>query len=191
MRERRGPSVTLVVAAIAMAAAVAWSASAWAATEECFLKIDGITGDSADARHRGEIELVTWSLGMTTPVASAVGSGASTSSGRPDFQPLRVTQRLDRAVPALLQTAASGRHVPSAILTCRRPGREAADYLKITLQDVLVSGVRLGDSADAPPSAEVTLAYGRISIEYRQQMPDGSLAPASVGGWDVRANKPQ
>jgi type VI protein secretion system component Hcp len=81
--------------------------------------------------------------------------------------------------------------VPSAILTCRRPGREAADYLKITLQDVLVSGVRLGDAADAPPSAEVTLAYGRISIEYRQQMPDGSLAPASVGGWDVRANKPQ
>ena len=63
MRERRGPSVTLVVAAIAMAAAVAWSASAWAATEECFLKIDGITGDSADARHRGEIELVTWSSG--------------------------------------------------------------------------------------------------------------------------------
>jgi type VI secretion system secreted protein Hcp len=111
--------------------------------------------------------------------------------GRADFQPLRVTQRIDRAVPALVQAGASGRHVPTAVLTCRRPGREAADYLKITLQDALVSAVRLGDSADAPPGAEITLAYGRISIEYRPQMPDGSLGPAAVGGWDVRANKPQ
>ena len=79
----------------------------------------------------------------------------------------------------------------SAVLSCRHPGREAADYLKITLQDVLVSGVRLGDSADAPPGAEVTLAYGPISIEYRQQIPNGSLGPAAVGGWDIRANRSQ
>jgi type VI protein secretion system component Hcp len=46
---------------------------------------------------------------------------------------------------------------------------------RFTLQDVLISGVRLSDSAEAPPSAEVTLVYGRITIEYRPQMPDGSL----------------
>jgi type VI secretion system secreted protein Hcp len=191
MRERSGARVRHVVAAIAILAGLAWSAPTGAATEECFLKIDGVTGDSADARHRGEIELVSWSLGMATPVAATLGTGASASSGRPDFQPLRVTHRLDRAVPALLQTAASGRHVPSAVLSCRRPGREAADYLKVALQDVLVSGVRLGDSADAAPSAEVTLVYGKITIEYRPQMPDGSLGQAAVGGWDVRANRPQ
>jgi type VI secretion system secreted protein Hcp len=183
--------VGLVVAAIAMAAAMAWTIPVDAATEECFLKIDGVTGDSADARHRGEIELVSWSLGLATPVAATLGSAASASGGRPDFQPLRVTHRLDRAVPALLQTAAASRLVPSAVLSCRRPGREAADYLKITLQEVLVSGLRIGDSAEAPPSAEVTLAYGKITIEYRPQMPDGSLGQAAVGGWDVRANRPQ
>lgn len=191
MRERSKARVQHVVAAIAILTGLAWSAPAGAATEECFLKIEGVTGDSADARHRGEIELVSWSLGMATPVAATPGSGGSASVGRADFQPLRVTQRLDRAVPALLQTAAAGRHVPSAVLSCRRPGREAADYLKVTLQDVLVSGVKLGDSADAPPSAEVTLVYGKITVEYRPQMPDGSLGQAAIGGWDVRANRPQ
>jgi type VI secretion system secreted protein Hcp len=183
-------TLTHVVTAVLILAGVAWSAPAGAATEECFLRVDGVQGDSADARHRGEIELLSWSLGLTTPVA-ATSAGAAATVGRADFQPLRVTQRIDRAVPALVQIGASGRHVQSAVLSCRRPGREAADYLKITLQDVLVSGVRLGDSADAPPGAEITLAYGRISIEYRQQMPDGSLGPAAIGGWDVRANRPQ
>jgi type VI secretion system secreted protein Hcp len=115
--------------------------------------------------------------------------GGSVASGRADFQPLKVTQRLDRAVPVLVQMGAAGQHVQSAVLACRRPGRDAADYLKVTLQDVLISGVRLGDSAEAPPSAEVTLTYGRITIEYRPQMPDGSLGQPAVGGWDVRGNK--
>lgn len=52
-----------------------------------------------------------------------------------------------------------------------------------------VTAVRLGDSAQAPPSAETTLVYARIMIEYRPQMPDGSLGPPTVSGWDVRANK--
>ena len=190
MEHRSRRTLRHVVTTVAMLIGVAWSASASAATEECFLRVDGVPGDSADARHRGEIELLSWTLGMTSPVA-ATPTGTAAAVGRADFQPLRVTQRIDRAVPALVQAGASGRHVPTAVLTCRRPGREAADYLKITLQDALVSAVRLGDSADAPPGAEITLAYGRISIEYRPQMPDGSLGPAAVGGWDVRANKPQ
>jgi hypothetical protein len=49
--------------------------------------------------------------------------------------------------------------------------------------------VRLSDAADAQPSAEVTLGYGRITIEYRPQMPDGSLGPPAVTGWDVRGNR--
>ena len=175
MEHRTRRTLRHVVTTVAMLISVAWSASASAATEECFLRVDGVPGD--DARPRGEIELLSWTLGMTSPVA-ATPTGTAAAVGRADFQPLRVTQRIDRAVPALVQAGASGRHVPTAVLTCRRPGRE-------------VSAVRLDDSADAPPGAEITLAYGRISIEYRPQMPDGSLGPAAVGGWDVRANKPQ
>jgi type VI secretion system secreted protein Hcp len=188
MRERGGQRVTRVLAGIAMVVGVAWHAPAWAAGEECFLRVDGVTGDSMDARHRGEIELVSWSLGMANPPSAAASAGG----GPPphvEFQPLRITQHIDRAVPALFLLGATAQHVQSAVLTCRRAGREAAEYLKITLQEVLVTGVRLGDSAQAPPAAEATLVYARITIEYRPQMPDGSLGPPTVSGWDVRANK--
>ena len=119
----------------------------------------------------------------------SVAAGGGVGAGRAEFQPLKVTQRVDRAIPPLVGLAAAGQHVATATLTCRRPGREAADYLKIALSDVLVTGVRLAETADAPPSAEIVLVYGRIVIEYRPQMPDGSMGPPVVTGWDVRANR--
>jgi type VI secretion system secreted protein Hcp len=177
-----------LLGAVAILAGLTWSTPASAATEECFLRIDGVAGDSVDARHRGEIDLVTWSLGVTTPVAPGSATGGA-SVGRPDFQPLKAVHRLDRAVPALIQLGAAAQHIPGAILTCRRPGKDAADYFKITLQDVLITGVRLSDSAEAQPSAELTLVYGRITIEYRPQNPDGTLGQPVGTGWDVRANR--
>jgi type VI secretion system secreted protein Hcp len=191
MRVCHEPSAKHVLAAMAILASVILATPAGAATGDCFLRVDGVAGDSADARHRGEIEVVSWSLAMASS-GSMISSGAGgAGTGRVDFQPLKVTQRVDRAVPFLAQLTAMGQHVPSAVLTCRRPGREAADYFRVTLAEVLISGVRLSDAADTPPTAEVTLAYGRITIEYRPQMPDGSLGPPVVTGWDVKANRRQ
>ena len=170
-----------VVVGLAILGTVAL-ASAAEAREDCFMRIDGVTGESLDARHRGEIEVQSWLLGVvsTNPAGPTGGAG----SGRTEFQPLRITQRLERSVPELVQHAATQRHLRSAALTCRRPGRDAADYLKVTLEDVLITSVRMADTA-----VEVMMAYGRIGIEYRPQMPDGSLGQPVATGWDVRSNQ--
>src|SRR5712691_1094097 len=39
----------------------------------------------------------------------------------------------------LMLACASGKHYPSATITCRKAGRDQQEYMKITLQDVLVS----------------------------------------------------
>ena len=75
----------------------------------------------------------------------------------------------------------------STVATTVAPARACSS--KVTLQEVLITAVRLGDSAEAPPSAESTLVYERITIEYRPPLPDGSLGQPVVGGWDVRANR--
>jgi type VI secretion system secreted protein Hcp len=149
--------------------------------------IDGIPGDSADAHHRGAIDLVTWSWG----VANTTSVGATgASAGRPDFRPLRFVQRVDRATPHLIQTAATGRRIASAVLVCRRPGPQLLEYLKVTLNDVMVTGVQLSDPADGPPSADVSLAYARVAMEYRPPMPDGTVGNPVGTTWDLRMNRP-
>ncbi len=182
-RKRVGHGLPGLVVLVAVLAAT----RATAAAPECFLKVDGVAGESADARHRSESELTGWTLGVASTGSMATGAGGS--AGRAEFHPLKVSQRIDRAIPPLVGLAASGQPVPSVTLACRRPGRDAADYLKIALTDVLVTGVRLTETADAPPSAEVSLSYGKIVIEYRPQMPDGSVGPPVVTGWDIRANR--
>ena len=87
MEHRTRRTLRHVVTTVAMLISVAWSASASAATEECFLRVDGVLGDSADARHRGEIELLSWTLGMTSP-HSSVGGQAPHSSCLPHPSPI-------------------------------------------------------------------------------------------------------
>lgn len=188
MSERGPMSVARILGGIVVMGAVLAATPAAAATPECFLKVDGVAGESADARHRGEIDLLSWTLGVTNSPA-ATAAGAAGGGGRSEFQPLKVNVRLERAVPSLVQLAAAGQHVREVALACRRPGREAGDYLRILLAEVLVTGVRLAETPEAPPSAEISVSYGKITIDYRPQMPDGSLGPATTIGWDVRANK--
>jgi type VI secretion system secreted protein Hcp len=47
-----------------------------------FLKIDGIPGESKDAKHKGEIDVEAWSWGETASVPIGPGGvrGKSTSS---------------------------------------------------------------------------------------------------------------
>ena len=39
-----------------------------------FLKVQGVTGESADAEHKGEIEVVSWSWGMQASASVAAGN---------------------------------------------------------------------------------------------------------------------
>ena len=40
-----------------------------------FLKIDGIVGESKDSKHRGEIDLMSWSWGASQTGSSSAGGG--------------------------------------------------------------------------------------------------------------------
>lgn len=64
------------------------------------------------------------------------------------------------------------------------------EYLKWTLTDVLVSSYRTGGSQGTTPADEFALGFSRIDVEYKEQMPDGSLAPIGIRvGYDLKMNK--
>lgn len=151
-----------------------------------FLKLDGIEGEATQRDHRAEIELLSWSWGMSNDTPSA-GSGGGGSVGRPRAQALLVVHRYDKASPALLRHAASGRHIASAVLSARRAGSGGAarDFLKITLKDVLITALQMADNGDGPVE-QVTLSFGEIGFEYTPQTGRGGVgAPVGVE-WNVR-----
>ena len=154
-----------------------------------FLRVDGIPGESADTKHKGEIEVLSWSWGETNE-APPRGPGGGVGAGKVEMSDLTVVTSFSKASPQLLLACASGKHFKSAVLAGRKAGKGQADYLTFSLSDVLVSSYQVAGSADVNvPTDSVSLSFGKIQVEYKEQKADGSLGDAVKVGWDRKANK--
>jgi len=154
---------------------------------EIFAKIGDIKGESADARHRDEIEVSSFSWGVSNPGAAFPGGGGG--AGRATFQDLSFVHGIDKATPALLRACATGTHIRDATITHRKAGGGQQEYLIVRLNDVVVSSVTQVGTDDQPYSEAVTLKFGKVDLEYRPQRPDGSLDPGVHFTFDLEANR--
>ena len=150
-----------------------------------FLKLDGITGESVDSKHKGEIEVLSFSFGESNVRPPGGGGGA----GRVEMSDFTFTARTSKASPLLFQHCAQGKHIKQAILTVRKAGGSQQEYLKIKLNDVLISSYALGADEDAPtPEDAFSLNFVKLSYDYAPQKSDGSLDAPVHGGWDLSKN---
>jgi type VI secretion system secreted protein Hcp len=157
---------------------------------DMFVKIDGIQGEAQDDKHKNEIDILSWSWGTTQSQTLSTGGGGG--AGRASFQDLSFVHRLDRASPVLFRYAADGRHVPNVLLTVRKAGENALEYLKIMLKDCIVASVSTSCASEDPrPTETVGIGYNFIKIEYQMQKHDGSPDGGPVSqAWDLKGNKP-
>jgi type VI secretion system secreted protein Hcp len=155
-----------------------------AAGADYFLKVTGVEGESADAKNKGAIDVVSYSWGVTG------GGSAGGAPGRPAFQDFRIVKRVDKSSPALFRAAASSTTFPSARLVVRHSGERGFEFLEYCMEQVRVSSVESGGSGagEATPSERVSFGYGTFSQQYREQRADGSAGPAIFSGFDLRTN---
>ena len=153
-----------------------------------FLKIAGIEGESPDSKHKNEIQLESWSWGETQQGGHAAGGGGG--AGKVAMQDFHFVMKVNKATPKLMLACANGEHIKEAILSVRKAGKEQQDYLKITLNDLLVSSYQTGGShGDVVPSDQISLNFSKIQFEYKEQKTDGSLGGPVKAGWDVKKNE--
>jgi type VI secretion system secreted protein Hcp len=155
---------------------------------EYFLRIDGIEGESTDSKHKGEIDVQSWSWGESSPGSAGGGGGGA---GKVQMQDFAFTARLSKASPALLLACASGKHLKSAVLTGRKAGKGQQEFLTFSLSDLLVSSYQTGGSEgdEVGPMDAVSLNFSKIEVEYKLQAAGGKLGDPVRAGWDVKQNK--
>src|SRR5829696_9335290 len=140
-----------------------------------FLKVDGISGESLDSKHKGEIEVESWSWGESNP-AQPGGGGGGGAAGKVQIQDLAFTTRFSKASPQLILACASGKNFKDAVLTAGKAGKGQQEFLTFSLSDVLVSAYQTGGTGgDVFPGNSVSLNFSKIRVEYKPQNPDGSL----------------
>lgn len=151
-----------------------------------FLKLDGIDGEATDRSHRGEVELLSWSWGVSNDTTA--GSGGGSGVGRATPQALVFVHRYDKASPPLAKLAITGRHIRNAVLTARRSGAGQRDFLVVTLKEVLVIAVQMADSGDGPVE-QVSLRFGEIGFSYTPQTARGGGGTPVAMNWNIRTSQ--
>jgi type VI secretion system secreted protein Hcp len=153
-----------------------------------FLKIDGVQGESRDSRHKGEIEVLSWSWGESNPAAPADGGAGA---GKVAIQDLSYSANVSTATPVLVQACATGKRFASAVLTVRKPSAaNDFEYLTFSMTDVGVASVQEGGSGGEDSLVEsVTLAFRSFHLQYTPQNAKGAAGTPVQAGWDLEANQ--
>jgi type VI secretion system secreted protein Hcp len=154
---------------------------------DMFLKIDSIKGDSVDDKHKGEIEVLSWSWGVTQTGTTHSGSGGG--AGKANVQDVTITKYLDRASPILLKHCLTGLHVKEAVLTVRKAGGKPLEYLKLKMKEALVSSIQTGGSgSDERLTETVAFNFASVEEEYTPQKADGSGDASIPITWNIAKN---
>ena len=154
---------------------------------EIFAKIGDIKGESLDSKHKDEIEVLSFSWGVTNTGAKGFGGGGG--EGKATFHDLSFVHHIDKASPVLMQACASGTHVKEGTMTNRKAGKDQQDYLIVKMNDIIITGVTDGDASGQAGSETVSLAFAKIDLEYKPQKADGSLDTGIHFKYDLKANK--
>jgi type VI secretion system secreted protein Hcp len=156
---------------------------------DIYLKLGSVKGESADSGHKDEIDVLSFSWGANNPSSMGVAGGGGVGKGTPSE--VTFTHYVDKASPNLFKACANGEHFKGDVqLTVRKAGKEQQEYLVFKLEQVFVTSVSLDASrSDEVPMENVSLAFGKIEMEYKEQKEDGTLGGGVKMGWDVKANK--
>ena len=154
---------------------------------DIFAKIGDIKGESVDVKHPGEIEVLSFSWGVTN--TGTIGSGGGGGAGRATFKDLSIVHNVDKATPRLLEACATGVHLKDATITQRKAGKGQQEYLIIKMNDVIITGVALSDTSGEAGSETVSLAFAKVDLEYRPLKADGSLDDGIHFKFDIQAHK--
>ena len=153
-----------------------------------FLKLDGVKGESKDKAHTQDIDILSWSWGMSNSGSAHQGSGAG--SGKVSVQDVSITKYIDTSSPKIMLSCCDGAHFSSALITVRKAGGEnPVEYVKIKMQEVLISNVTTGGSGGEERLTEnVSLNFGKVSLDYVPQNDKGEAGTAIPFGWDIGEN---
>ena len=145
---------------------------------DMFLSVKGAThgqikGESQDdSKHKGEIEVLSWSWGMQ----GRPSLGGGVASGKATSRELKIIKKVDKASTALMSALRSNEVIKEAVLTLRKVGKTPLEYLRITIEDgrVVSLEIEAGDAGGSPALVErISFSFNKIEVEYTPQGGDG------------------
>jgi type VI secretion system secreted protein Hcp len=151
---------------------------------DVYLLIDGVNGESQAQGMTNNIELDSWSFGISAP-ADIGGKGLS--AGKPSLSDFSCSFALDSASYQVVKDLVQGTHISTTTFTARKTGGGGTpyNYLIVIMSNCFITGFSTGGSGSVP-AASVSIAYQKIEYQYyTQDSSSGSTTLAGSATYDV------
>jgi|SRR5579862_1448039 type VI secretion system secreted protein Hcp len=130
---------------------------------DAFLKLDGIEGESTDQKHKGEIEVLSFSWGISnqTTIGSATGGAGAGKASIHDFS---IVKMIDQSSPLLFQKCCDGGAIASGLFTLvdRATG---LGFYKVQFEQVFISSLQPAAApGNGQPMEQLTFSFAMIDI---------------------------
>jgi type VI secretion system secreted protein Hcp len=139
------------------------------AIADMFLKLQGVTGESGDAEHPGEIAVVSWTWGMSAAISVATGL----ATGKGSLAELQIVKHVDQSTPTLMSMLRTHKVIKEGHLSVRKAGKTPLEYFKIELENVRVTSLQTG--SEGPDLVErLSLGFSKVRVSYTPQDKTGA-----------------
>lgn len=160
---------------------------------DAYLKFEGgdptVEGSSAREGHEKEIEVMSYSFGITNPGSRHTATGGGT--GIPEMGDLFVTFATDQSAVNLWISVAIGNHFDKVTLFVRKSGgTDPVTFKEVQMTDAVITSYQTGGSNGADtPIDSISINYAQIEYIYRPQQDDGTAGADMTQTYNIAQGK--
>src|ERR1700688_2556296 len=145
---------------------------------DAFLKLKDVAGEATATGHEGEINIESFSWGVTNTVTRGAAGGFG--AGKAELEEFTITKVVDKSSAKIFQHAATGKHFANALISCRKAGEKPLEFLKYEFDTVFITSVQISgdEKADESVTEEIKFRYGAVTVTYQPQNKDGTAGAA-------------
>ena len=151
-----------------------------------------LEGSSTAKGQEKKIEVMSWSHGFSQPTTAATKSADQQATSRANHMDFNFSKFFDTSSDDFCKACWTGAQMKTVIMSCFRAsgaadvGGGSTEYLKVTMEDVIVSNYSISGGGDELPIESITLNYTKI--EYAYVLVDANTGKAGSGGPKISAD---
>jgi type VI secretion system secreted protein Hcp len=145
-----------------------------------------ITGGVSTKGYAGQVDILSFSEGVSRDVKAATGKGGNREAGTPYVSEIQLSKELDESSGDLLKEAYGGQGKATVTLTfIRTDTAGGTPYLVYTLSNVMLSSYQISGTGSDRPMESFALNFTKIETKFTPQKDDGTAGTPAVVTYDL------
>jgi type VI secretion system secreted protein Hcp len=151
----------------------------------CYIKFDGVDGESLDKGHKGWSDLMSCS--QVIHRSGGGMTGVQRRKGNAQLEDIQCSKVMDKASNVIAESICKGKVYPKVSIAFCTDGTDAGrePYFTYELKNVMVTSYSVSGSTNDRPHESFSLNFEEIKVKYTSASAAGQKGSNVEYGWKV------